>query len=247
MDWWQVVLIILASIIIGILLGYFVSYVIVTRLLKKPFNWKRQSVVIAVNEPLQTAAPDLVAESVKTREARERQVREQTEREEESRRVREAAARALRESQQQAAERVRKEAEEARRLKEAEARAREETLIAGKVVKAIAPELIAEIGSNLRVATEPWSGKLLPFQTGIWDANPDQVNVLPADIRDNLTQAYADIRLANSIVWLATELGRRSTNLDENYQKLCSNVASRLDAVTPWLKRPADSNEPTRG
>ena len=42
MDWWQVTLVILTSISIGIILGLVSSYLIITQILRKPFyiNWK---------------------------------------------------------------------------------------------------------------------------------------------------------------------------------------------------------------
>ena len=60
---------------------------------------------------------------------------------------------------------------------------------------------------------------------------------MPANLREDLTQAYVDMRLANSIVWLSTEIGHRSKNLDENYVKMCTNIAERLDRITALIKR----------
>lgn len=101
----------------------------------------------------------------------------------------------------------------------------------------IVPELVAEVENNHRIATEPWTGELLPFQTGVWDTSPDKVHILPANLREALTETYTDMRLANSIVWLSTELGRRTHNLDENYMKLRTNIAERLDRIKPLLEQ----------
>ena len=81
---------------------------------------------------------------------------------------------------------------------------------------------------------------MLSFQTHAWDTSQDEVHKLPANVREDLTQAYVDMRLANSIVWLSTELGRRSQNLDENYIKLCTSIAVRLDRITLLLKWTGD-------
>ncbi len=102
----------------------------------------------------------------------------------------------------------------------------------------IVPELVAEVENNHRIATKPWTGELLPFQTGVWDTSPDKVHILPANLQEALTETYTDMRLANSIVWLSTELGRRSQDLDESYMKLCANIAAMLDKVVPLLKQP---------
>ena len=37
--------------------------------------------------------------------------------------------------------------------------------------------------------------------------------------------------LANSIVWLATEMGRRSESLDDSYLKLRVSISGRLDQI----------------
>ena len=51
-------------------------------------------------------------------------------------------------------------------------------------------------------------------------------------------QVYLDIRLANSIVRLSTEFGRRSSNLNESYMKVCATIAERIDRLKPLIKRP---------
>ena len=114
------------------------------------------------------------------------------------------------------------------------------TLVVEEQLKYTPPDLVEEIESNRKIATEPWTGKLLSFQTHMWDTSQDEVYRLPRNLREDLTQAYVDMRLANSIVWLSTELGRRSHNLDENYMKLCDNIAVRLDRITPLLKWSGD-------
>jgi hypothetical protein len=97
--------------------------------------------------------------------------------------------------------------------------------------KPIMPELISEIENNRRIAAQPWSGTLFSFQTRVWDSNQDQLQLIPANLREELKEAYFDISLANSIVWLATEMGRRSEHLDESYTKLCSGIAQRLSRI----------------
>jgi hypothetical protein len=105
-----------------------------------------------------------------------------------------------------------------------------------KELRTASPDLLAEIENNHRIATQPWVGQLLSFQTSLWDTSQDEVHTWTTDLRDDLKQAYADMHLANSIVWLSTELGRRSQNLDENYIRLCTSVAARLARVVPLLK-----------
>ncbi len=102
-------------------------------------------------------------------------------------------------------------------------------------------DLVAEIDANRRVAGGAWSGQLQQFQTRAWDNRGDEVHGLPTDLRDQIAEAYSDMSLANSIVWLATEMGRRSESLDDSYLKLRNSIAGRLDQVWTRLgsaKRP---------
>lgn len=101
--------------------------------------------------------------------------------------------------------------------------------------KPVPPGLFAEVENNHRIATEPWTGELRLFQTDVLDASQAETHRLPANLQEDLIQAYVDMHLANNIVWLSTELGLRSRNLDKNYMKLCASVAARLDRVTALL------------
>ena len=279
MDWWQGILIVLASIVVGLLVGYLLSYLIITRILKKPFSKERKITnqqfeeqltreaeegerkeVVMVDEPLESVVPDLVAEAENNRRiatepwsgklpplqiitrilkkpfSKERKI---TNQQFEEQLTREAEERERKEAEREAKERAKREAKETkeRTKREAEeAKRAKETAVVEGLLESIAPDLVAEAENNHRIATEPWSDKLLPFQTRVWDARQDEVYKLPGNLREDLTQAYVDMRLANSIVWLSTELGRRSHNLDENYMKLCATIAVRLDRVKPLLK-----------
>ena len=133
-------------------------------------------------------------------------------------------------AEQQARLRAETEAEEARITGESQEQLAEEPAQA-------ATGLLAEIEANRKIANEPWTGTLAPFQTDVWDASPSELHALPTNLREDLAKAYSDIQLANSIVWLARELKRRSPNLDENYSKLCTNIATRLEAVIPRLEQ----------
>ena len=105
-----------------------------------------------------------------------------------------------------------------------------------KQVQVALPELLEEIINNRRIATTPWAGKLLPFQTGTWETLQGNVNKVPANIHDDLAQIYIDIRLANSIVRLATDFNRRSGSLDESYKKLCTGIAEKLNRIKPQIE-----------
>jgi hypothetical protein len=103
--------------------------------------------------------------------------------------------------------------------------------------KTTVPDLFVEIESNRHIASQTRSGTLQAFQTKVWDTKRDEVDSLPAELREELTQAYFDMSLANSIVWLSTEMGRRSSSLDESYLKLCAGIADRLNRLKSSLEQ----------
>jgi hypothetical protein len=101
---------------------------------------------------------------------------------------------------------------------------------------AIPRDLFTEIEANYRLAGNPSNETLTAFDTKTWDKDKEMLAKLPADVREDLSQAYVDMRLANSIVWLATDLGRQSDDLTQSYHKLCRNITNRLERVIDLLK-----------
>jgi hypothetical protein len=108
------------------------------------------------------------------------------------------------------------------------------------------PDLFTEIEYNRRIANKEWAGDLQAFQTRAWDNRGDEVHSLAAEIRNELSEAYSDMALANSISWLSTEMSRRSPSLDESYSKLRASVANRLNKVREHLVEDGSINEPNR-
>jgi hypothetical protein len=97
------------------------------------------------------------------------------------------------------------------------------------------PDLFAEIEYNRKLATGAWEGRLQPFVSRAWDNRGEEVHSLPPEIRNELTEAYSDMALANSITWLSTEMSRRSPSLDESYTKLRASVGTRLNRIHLFL------------
>lgn len=96
--------------------------------------------------------------------------------------------------------------------------------------------ILAELINNLSIATTPVNGRLLLFQTKYWDNNHDTSEKLINNYKEELTQAYTDIRLANVIVWLSNDLGHTSPELEKSYVQLCTKIAGRLnDIVTAQI------------
>ena len=94
-----------------------------------------------------------------------------------------------------------------------------------------------EVEANLAIAAAPWTGKLSSFQTKVMDANRTKVDSLSSDIKTPLTEAYTDMRLANTLVWLSMDVGHRSKDLDESYLKLCTKISERLVSSLPGLTK----------
>ena len=255
MDWWQIGLITLGFITAGIAAGVLATY------LFRRFAKKSE----AIPSVRASKEVELAAREIAKREAKE--FKEMARREaEEAKRAKKAEARAKKEAELaareitqretgEAEEMARQEAEETEKAREAEPVAREiaqreteeteettrqeaeEVEVVEEQLKFTTDGLLAEVKNNHRIATEPLTDKLLPFQTDVWGTHQYEVNKLPANLRDELEQVYTDIRLANSIVWMSTEFNRRSQSLDEHYQQLCTSIAERLNKVKTAIEQ----------
>ena len=93
------------------------------------------------------------------------------------------------------------------------------------------PELLVEIEHNLKIATEFSGDNLLPLQSDVWDAGRDSVHKLPVNLREQLEQVYFDIHLLNHTVWFSTEMGFRSSLLDEQYRERLTTITERLQRI----------------
>lgn len=213
MEWWQIALIVIVAIAGGALVGVLLSY-LVGRFAKKP------EAASVVDRQQESTAADFIAE-VKNNASHlvGRLVKKPGGT---------SVARAKRQDELAAKEVAKGEAEEAKRAKEA---------VVEEQLTSAATGLLEEVENNHRIATEPLADRLIPFQTDAWDARKYEMDKLPANLRDELEQVYTDIRLANSIVWVSTEFNRRTPSLDENYRRLCTSIAERLNKIKPLIKQ----------
>ncbi len=106
-----------------------------------------------------------------------------------------------------------------------------------EIIKPQKSELLVELETNLSIATTPWEGKLIAFQTRAMDSSRAKIDSLDPELKDELIEAYTDIQLANTLVWLSMDVGHRSKDLDESYLKLCNKIAERLGKVLPQISR----------
>ena len=201
MEWWQMALVGVASLVVGLLLGVFVHNLLRQRakqremtpsVERQEINWQ-VTVEAAVEEPVAEEPP--IAEPVAIIPEEAPAVEEQV-------------------------------AQEPPMI-EPVARIPQEPVTA-ETGKGPLADLLQEIEGNINIANEPWEGKLNSFQTTVWESVQENMDNVPLSIYGELKQIYIDIRLANSIVRLSTEFNRRSGSLDDNYRKLCASINDKL-------------------
>jgi hypothetical protein len=92
-------------------------------------------------------------------------------------------------------------------------------------------DIRVEIEKDRDIAIATLMGKMIPFETRVWDTYGAVVKSVPLDLHEELRKVYADMRLANTLVWLSRDAGRKSDDLDETHLKLCGKIAERLQRV----------------
>lgn len=240
MTWWQILIIIVCftiAVIAGSLLGRALS-----RKWAFPFSQKKRA---AAREAARIAAEGTAVETPKQstgEKAAQKTGEKQAEQLAIEKAEREAeAARKAREAQEKErleAERLAK--EQAERLatekaeQEAEA-ARQAKETPEKPVDILRPDILAEVSANLKIASAPWTGKPEPFRTAVWDNKNNDISYLPVELQYELSETYTDIRLANNIVWLLTEVGASGQEFEINYKQLCTRIAGRLKQIMERL------------
>jgi hypothetical protein len=91
--------------------------------------------------------------------------------------------------------------------------------------------LLAELEANLEIATRPWNGQVKSFTTQVWNAKKAEADSLGENIRQDLTEAYTDMWLANRLVWFAEDSGKVSEELGNGYLRIREKIAERLRQV----------------
>ena len=92
-------------------------------------------------------------------------------------------------------------------------------------------ELFLEIEHNLRIIAESSGDNQLPLQSDVWDALRNSAQDLPVNLREQLEHLYSEIHLLNQIVRVSTELGFRSSFLDERYGKRATSITEKLQKI----------------
>ena len=107
-------------------------------------------------------------------------------------------------------------------------------------LKNAARSILVELEANFRFATQPFSGKMLPFTTEIWDDTKGAIGTLPKDVQTAIYEAYLAGWELNAIVQSNLRLPHGSGYYDNDYKKKCEEIADKAKTATEllrsWLK-----------
>ncbi len=103
-------------------------------------------------------------------------------------------------------------------------------------VKSPIPELLIEIEHNLKTVTEFTGENLLPLKRDVWDAVRFSPHKFPLNLREQLVQVYTEIYVLNLIVKTSTQVGHKSSLLDEQYRERITNIAEGLKRIKEDLE-----------
>jgi len=92
-------------------------------------------------------------------------------------------------------------------------------------------DLFLEIEHNLRIIAESSGSNQVTLKSDVWDALRNSAQELPANLREQLEHLYSEIHLLNQIVRVSTELGFRSSFLDERYGKRATSITEKLHKI----------------
>jgi hypothetical protein len=97
-------------------------------------------------------------------------------------------------------------------------------------------EALTELEVNLAIASKPITEKLVSYRTTVWNTKRSEFNILEKELLGELTEAYVDMLLANNLVWLGSELGRESSDMNSGYLKLSNKISERLQRIMPSIR-----------
>ena len=92
-------------------------------------------------------------------------------------------------------------------------------------------DLFLEVEHNLRIIAESSGSNQLPLKSDVGDALRNLAQELPANLREQLEHLYSEIHLLNQIVRVSTELGFRSSFLDERYGRRATSITEKLQKI----------------
>jgi flagellar biosynthesis GTPase FlhF len=239
MVWWQAALIIIGTVILAALCGIFLGSLIEAKTRAKEVNKRVKAEMERLDKEKANRAARLAearapadAERLAKRRAEiETRMAEERARLEAEARAKDQERRARVEAGHLARERPALEEQRAKERARLETEAVNKSWETGTQGNFSRETCLSEIRSNLKIATSPWLGKLLTFQTKTMDNNPGVFDFFSTSYGNDLREAYTDMAMANNIVWMVTDLSINSKDLEASYIKLCSKIAERLAKI----------------
>ena len=108
-------------------------------------------------------------------------------------------------------------------------------------LKGAVHNISVEVEANLIQSKQPWSDRMMPFVTSMWDAHKGSIIELSKELQDALYQVYLDINMANALFQLNLHLGQGQHYFDEDYKNRCKQIEEKAERarglLVEWLKQ----------
>ncbi|MFC1985597.1 hypothetical protein ACFLWC_01220 [Chloroflexota bacterium] len=102
--------------------------------------------------------------------------------------------------------------------------------------------ILVELETNLELAKQPFSNRLVPFVNSMWEVHKGEILRLPKELKDTLYQVYVEIEMANNLVEAdihQLEYGRGYYNepYKEKKIKIAEKANQAVKDLEDWLKK----------
>ncbi len=96
--------------------------------------------------------------------------------------------------------------------------------------------ILVELDTNVELAEQPFQGRLVPFETKMWDSHKGEILALPEDTQTALRQAYIPVQRANALVQSNLQLPYGRGYYDKEYQEKCKETAQTAGKAVELLR-----------
>lgn len=101
--------------------------------------------------------------------------------------------------------------------------------------------ILVELDTNMALAKQPFQGRLVPFETKMWDDHKGEILALPEDTQTALHQVYIKVQGANALVQSNLQLSYGLGYYNKEYQEKCNEIAGRtekaIELLRSWLEQ----------
>ena len=101
--------------------------------------------------------------------------------------------------------------------------------------------ILVEVEADLKLARQPWQGRLVPFAMGMWDAHKGYILALPEDLQNDIHRVYIEVQRANALFQQNLNLPHGSGYYDKDYREQCTKIANEAEKASKllrdWLKQ----------